>query len=228
MSLREDFKDLGYEMARMITAEMEKIEKKTTLEIYYINEKFENQIHEDLLQLEVNLIKKRQFELNKKEMDRISEINQNIAERKNNHITEFLEQLKKEIRKRIQTCRQSYVEFLIERIKSYLPLINQNVIIQFHKDDLKIAKEADLLKKLGEKGKLFEISEIPLDSCIGFRIISQNKDYEIDYTFDAITNKHEQDLKMRFMKIFPVFQANLRNAMEIDREKHSGASRYDL
>ncbi|MHA1610632.1 MAG: hypothetical protein ACTSVZ_12105 [Promethearchaeota archaeon] len=228
MSLREDFKDIGYEMARMITAEIEKIGKKTSMEIYYINERFENHIHNDLLQLEVSTIKKRQFELNKDEIERSSKINQTISERKTKHIEEFLEILKIEIRNRIQTCHESYSEFLIEKIKSYLPLINQEVQVQFHKEDLKYIKEANFFEKLGEKGKLFEFSEIPLDSCIGFKIISKNKDYEIDYTFNAITEKHQQKLKMRFMKIFPVFEINLRNAMEIDREKHGGASRYDI
>ena len=130
MSLREDFKDIGYEMARMITAEIEKIDKKTAMEIYYIKERFENHIHNDLLELEVNAITKRQHELNKEEIERISEINQTIAERKTRHIEEFLDVLKEEIRQRIQTCHKSYSEFLIEKVKYYLPLITQDVLIQ--------------------------------------------------------------------------------------------------
>lgn len=228
MSLREDFKDVGYEMARMVKEEVEKIEKKTILEIYYLAENIENQIQNDLLQLEIDSIQRKQFELNKMESERISKLNQTIAEKKTKYTKEFVEILKKKIRERIQTCEDSYIQFLTNKIQSFLPLINQKVLIQFNEEDMELIQNHNLLDKLGEKKKFFELSDEPLDSCVGFRIISTNSDYEIDLTFDAITEKYKQDLKMRFMKIFPVFEVNVPNAMEIDRKKHGGAKRYEV
>ncbi len=228
MSLREDFKDIGYEMIRTTAAEIEKIEKKASMETYYIREKFENQMQEDLLQLEMTSIRNRQYELNRLEMDRVSEINNAVAQRKTKYIDEFNELLRKEIRDRIQFCHKSYVNFLIEKVKNYLPLIVQPVKIQFHEDDLKLIKETDFLKKIGKKRKFFTISETPLDSCMGFRITAEDNEYEIDFTFKAIADNHRLELKMLFMKMFPLFEAKLRNAMEIDREKHGGAKRYEI
>ena len=43
-----------------------------------------------------------------------------------------------------------------------------------------------------------------------------------------MVEKHYQDLEIRFMKIFPVFEVNIRNAMEIDKEKHGKAKRYEI
>ena len=84
MSLREDFKDIGYEMARIINKEIEQIRADGKKKIAAIKEEIEQRINHDTLKMELKIIQKKQFELNKIESDKITEINQTIAERKVN------------------------------------------------------------------------------------------------------------------------------------------------
>lgn len=228
MSLREDFKDLSYEMARIAEKEREQISKRAEQQIKEIEDEFKEKIKHDTLKIELESITKKEYELNKIESDKITVINQNIAEKKTKCISDFLRLLQLEIRKRIRGKKELYMYFLIERIQSFIPLINEPVLIQFNKEDLDYALKFNFLEKLVEKKELFEISPEPIDTGIGFKISSKNGEFLIDYTFNALVEKHYQDLEIRFMQIFPVFEVNVRNAMEIDKEKHGKAKRYEL
>ncbi|WP_457557650.1 hypothetical protein [Candidatus Harpocratesius sp.] len=228
MSLREDFKDIGYEMARFVDQEIEKIRIQGEAQIKAIKEEIEQKLKHDTLKMELNSIQKKQFELNKIESEKITEINQTIAEKKVKCISDFLKLLQLEIRKRIHDKKDLYMYFLIEKIQSFTPLIQNNATIHFNKEDLEYAKKFQFLEKLGEKKDLFEISDEPIETGIGFKIVSNNGEYIIDNTFDAMVEKHYQDLEIRFMKIFPIFEVNVRNAMEIDKEKHGKAKRYEI
>ncbi|MHA1796796.1 MAG: hypothetical protein ACTSUK_11845 [Promethearchaeota archaeon] len=228
MSLREDFKDLSYEIVRIAEKERNIIRKKAEQQIKEIEEEFQQKINQDTLKLELESITKKEFELNKVESDKITVINQAIAEKKTKCIKDFLKLIQLEIRKRILDRQDLYMYFLIERMQSIAPLINEPVIIQFNKEDLEYAQKFDFLEKLMEKKEFFEISKEPIDTGIGFKIVSKSGRFVIDYTFNALVEKYYQKIEIRFMKIFPIFEVNVRNAMEIDKEKHGKAKRYEL
>jgi len=227
MSLREDFRDISYEMARIAKVEMEKIEERIKKAITFIEENIDQQIEKDTLKMELEFIQEKQAELNIDESERVSQINQAIAEKKARCIKDFTDLLKLEVRKRIEEKKEKYFQFIFQNICKFLPVINQPVKIAFSEQDLEYMKKKALIKMLPEKAAFFHYDDRFLTETCGFKIYSKEREFIIDFSFETLLDRHYHEIKMRFMKIFPLFEINVQNAMEIDRIKHGKAKRYE-
>ncbi|UYP47854.1 V-type proton ATPase subunit E [Candidatus Lokiarchaeum ossiferum] len=227
MSLREDFRDIGYEMARMVTKEVEMIQKKALSAIDFIKEETKKKLEKDLIKLEAELINRSLQKLNINETERVAEINQAIANKKNECIENFIIFFKEQTQLRIKKNSQKYSMFIMSKIMEFLPLIDRPVKVQFNTRDLQYIKENTFFNPIPEKQNLLRLDERPLDVACGFKIVSEDKAFTIDYTLESLIEKYKQELSLRFMKIFPIFEIKVKNAMEIDMQQHGGAKRHE-
>ncbi len=220
MSLREDFKDVAYDKARIVKKEIEVLQKRKESSINYIKETTLAKTEKDLLKIEKKLIKKTQIQLNIKETKLISEINQKISWKKTECVDNFITLLKEEILGRIKNDPEKYFSFLKEKLTKLLPLVNEASNVYVNSNDLKYLRNNSIYKLLPEKRNIIKLSDEPIETLFGFKIIDRHNTFCIDYTFESLILKHKQEISIEFMKIFPIFEVNVKNAMEIFRQKH--------
>lgn len=220
MSLREDFKDVAYDKARIVKKEIEVLQKRKESSINYIKETTLAKTEKDLLKIEKKLIKKTQIQLNIKETKLISEINQKISWKKTECVDNFIKLLEEEILGRIKNDPESYFSFLKEKLTKLLPLVNEASSIYVNSDDLKYLRNNSIFKLMPEKRDIVKLSDETIETLFGFKIIDRHNTFCIDYTFESLILKHKQEISIEFMKIFPIFEVNVKNAMEIFRQKH--------
>ena len=220
MSLREDFKDVAYDKARIVKKEIELLQKRKEASIKYIKETTLKKTEKDLLKIEKKLIKKTQIQLNIEESQRISEINQKIANKKTECVDNFIKLLEKEISNKIKKKPEKYYEFLKNKLIEFLPLVNIASEVYVNPRDLKYLKNNSIFNLLPEKRDIVKLSDSTIDTLFGFKIIDRHNTFCIDYTFESLILKHKQELSIEFMKIFPIFEVNVKNAMEIFHQKH--------
>jgi len=220
MSLREDFKDVAYDKARIVKKEIEVLQKRKEASINYIKETTMAKTEKDLLKVEKKLIKKTQIQLNIEESKRITEINKKISRKKTECVDNFIKLLEEEILVRIKNDPKKYFSFLKEKLTKLLPLINEASNIYVNSNDLKYLKNNSIYKLLPEKRDIIKLSDEPIETLFGFKIIDRHNTFCIDYTFESMILKHKQELSIEFMKIFPIFEVNVKNAMEIFSQKH--------
>ena len=220
MSLREDFKDVAYDKARIVKKEIEVLQKKKEASINYIIETTLGKTEKDLLKLEKKLIKKTQIKLNIEESKRISEINRKISWKKTECVENFIKLMEEEILSRIKNDPEKYFSFLKTKLEELLPLVNEASNIYVNSNDLKYLKKKSIFKLLPEKRDIIKLSDIPIETLFGFKIIDRHNTFCIDYTFESPILKHKQEISIEFMKIFPIFEVNVKNATEIFRQKH--------
>ena len=220
MSLREDFKDVAYDKARIVKKEIEVLQKKKEASINYIIETTLGKTEKDLLKLEKKLIKKTQIKLNIEESKRISEINRKISWKKTECVENFIKLMEEEILSRIKNDPEKYFSFLKTKLEELLPLVNEASNIYVNSNDLKYLKKKSIFKLLPEKRDIIKLSDIPIETLFGFKIIDRHNTFCIDYTFESLILKHKQEISIEFMKIFPIFEVNVKNATEIFRQKH--------
>ena len=220
MSLREDFKDVAYDKARIVKKEIELLQKRKEASIKYIKETTLKKTEKDLLKIEKKLIKKTQIQLNIEESQRISEINQKIANKKTECVDNFIKLLEKEISNKIKKKPEKYYEFLKNKLIEFLPLVNIASEVYVNPRDLKYLKNNSIFNLLPEKRDIVKLSDSTIDTLFGFKIIDRHNTFCIDYTFESLILKHKQELSIEFMKIFPIFEVNIKNAMEIFHQKH--------
>lgn len=227
MSLREDFRDIGYEMARIVTKDLELIKKKAQNTIDFIEEETKKKLVKDLIKLENELINRSLQNLNINETERVAEINQAIANRKNECIEDFIPYFEKHIRQKIEKNRQKYAMFIMSKIMEFLPLIERPVKVQFNARDLIYIKKNTFFNPIPQKQELLSLDDEPLDTVCGFKIVSEDNAFTVDYTLESLVEKHKQELSLRFMQIFPIFEIKVKNAMEIDEQQHGSAKRHE-
>ena len=220
MSLREDFKDVAYDKARIVKKEIEVLQKRKESSINYIKETTIAKTEKDLLKIEKKLIKKTQIQLNIKETKLISEINQKISWKKTECVDNFIKLLEEEILGRIKNDPEKYFSFLKEKLLRLLPLVNEASNIYVNSNDLNYLRNNSIFKLLPEKRDIIKLSDKPIETLFGFKIIDRHNTFCIDYTFESLILKHKQEISIEFMKIFPIFEVNVKNAMEIFRQKH--------
>lgn len=220
MSLREDFKDVAYDKARIVKKEIEVLQKRKESSINYIKETTLAKTEKDLLKLEKKLIKKTQIKLNIEETKLITEINKKISRKKTECVDNFIKLLEEEILRRINKDPEKYFSFLKEKLNGLLPLINEASRIYVNSNDLKYLKNNSIFKLLPEKRDIIKLSDEPIETLFGFKIIDRHNTFCIDYTFESLILKHKQEISIEFMKIFPIFEVNVKNAMEIFHQKH--------
>ena len=220
MSLREDFKDVAYDLARIVNNEIELLQKRKEASINYIKETTLEKIEKDLLKIEKKLIKKTQTKLNIEESKRISKINQKISQKKTECVDDFIKLLQKEILRRIEKDPDKYFSFLKEKLIELLPLVSIASNIYLNSNDLEYLKKNSIFKLLPEKRDIVKLSDTPIETLFGFKIIDRHNTFCIDYTFESLIIIHKQDLSIEFMKIFPIFEVNVKNASEIFHQKH--------
>ncbi|MHA1700953.1 MAG: hypothetical protein ACTSWK_01665 [Promethearchaeota archaeon] len=220
MSLREDFKDVAYDKARIVNKEIEVLKKRKESSINYIKETTIAKTEKDLLKLEKKLIKKTQIQLNIKETKLISEINRKISWKKTECVDNFINLLEEEILRRIKNDPENYFSFLKDKLTRLLPLVNEASNIYVNSNDLTYLRNNSIFKLLPEKRDILKLSDDPIETVFGFKIIDRHNTFCIDYTFESLILKHKQEISIEFMKIFPIFEVNVKNAMEIFRQKH--------
>ncbi len=227
MSLREDFRDIGFEMARIVKNEVDSIQKKTQIAIDFIEEETTKKLEKDLIKLETDFINRSLQELNIHETERVAEINQMIANRKNECIEDFIQYFKTQLTQKIENNRQKYALFISSKIMEFLPLIRVPVKVQFNSRDLKYIHENEFFNPIPQKQEFLKLDSVPIDIICGFKIISDDGAFTIDLTLESLIKKNRQELSLHFMRIFPIFEIKVKNAMEIDEQKHKGAKRYE-
>jgi hypothetical protein len=227
MSLREDFKDVAYDKARIVKKEIEVLQKRKESSINYIKETTLTKTEKDLLKIEKKLIKMTQIQLNIKETKLISEINQKISWKKTECVDNFIKLLEEEILGRIKNDPEKYFSFLKEKLANLLPLVNEASNIYVNSDDLKYLRNNSIFKLLPEKRDIIKLSDEPIETLFGFKIIDRHNTFCIDYTFESLILKHKQEISIEFMKIFPIFEVNVKNAMEIFHQKHPEIKELD-
>lgn len=220
MSLREDFKDVAYDKARIVKKEIELLQKRKESSINYIKETTLAKTEKDLLKIEKKLIKRTQIQLNIEESKRISDINQKISRKKTECVDSFIKLLEDEILRRIKKEPEKYFSFLKEKLLKLLPLVNEASNIYVNSSDLKYLNKNSIFKLLPEKRDIIKLSDEPIETLFGFKIIDRHNTFCIDFTFESLILKHKQEISIEFMKIFPIFEVNVKNAMEIFRQKH--------
>ena len=220
MSLREDFKDVAYDKARIAKKEIELLHKRKEASINHIIETTHKKTEKDLLKIEKKLIKETQIKLNIEESKRISEINQKIARKKTECVENFIKLLENELLNKIKKKPEKYFEFLKDKLIEFLPLVNIASDVYTNSSDLKYLKNNSIFKLLPEKRDILKLSDSTIDTLFGFKIVDRHNTFCIDYTFESLILKHKQKLSIEFMKIFPICEVNVKNAMEIFRSKH--------
>ncbi len=220
MSLREDFKDVAYDKARIAKKEIELLHKRKEASINHIIETTHKKTEKDLLKIEKKLIKETQIKLNIEESKRISEINQKIARKKTECVENFIKLLENELLNKIKKKPEKYFEFLKDKLIEFLPLVNIASDVYTNSSDLKYLKKNSIFKLLPEKRDILKLSDSTIDTLFGFKIVDRHNTFCIDYTFESLILKHKQKLSIEFMKIFPICEVNVKNAMEIFRSKH--------
>lgn len=220
MSLHEDFKDVAYDMARIVKKEIELLQKRKEVSINFIKTTTSEKMEKDLLKMEKKLIKKTQIQLNIEESKLISEINQKIARKKTECVDNFIKLLQKEISKKIKKEPEKYFSFLKEKLIGFLPLVNNASNVYVNYSDLEYLKKNSKFIMLPEKRDIIKLSDSTIDTLCGFKIIDRHNTFCIDYTFESLISKYKQEISIEFMKIFPIFEVNVKNAMEIFRLKH--------
>ena len=219
MSLQDDFYDLAYELALLANKKKIIIEKQALATIEYYEKETDHKIQKDLKKLEDQMMYADLFELNMYESERIAEVNREVAIKKDECIQDFIALLKKNIEDQIKKNPEKYYNFLFYKIAEYVPIIDQSVSVYVNKRDL-----ADLDKKSGY-GTISH--DIVIDKTAGFLIIPEDKSFQIEYTFESQIERHLQELLIRFMKIFPVFEVDIKNPFEFEKEQHKGPNNHD-
>jgi len=221
MSLREDFRDVAYDLARLLDKKVELLHKKKVASINYIKTKTEAKIEKDLKKIERKLILKSQYELNIAESNQIAEINRKITNKKIQCVEDFIDLLKEELVKKIENNPEKYFAFMKEKVMEFLKLVNLASNIYVNERDLAYLKK-NSASLLLPKRDIIKLSDNTIDTLCGFQIIDRNNTFCIDFTFESLILQHKQELSIEFMKIFPIFKVDVKNAMEIDRMKHNG------
>ncbi|MHA1744976.1 MAG: V-type ATP synthase subunit E family protein [Promethearchaeota archaeon] len=219
MSLREDLKDVSFELARVLKEKKDRIEKKSDVAMKFIIDQNKKKIRVDLLQIMNEMINEKYNELNKHETAQINQINTLIAEKKGESMDAFVEVLKKEIRVRITQNSEAYFQFLKDKIVEFLPVINQPVIFYVNAEDLQLLDKYPIISNL-KKHKLISISQKPIETVFGFILSSKDASFSITFTFESILEKYFEELSMKFMSIFPVFTVDVKTATDINRDKN--------
>ncbi len=220
MSLREDFYDLAYELAKIANDEIDKIEKRAMATIDYNREEMDKKIRKDLEKLQKNRMNEELFGLNIDESERIAQINQAVAEQKGKSIKDFVILLKSKVSKMIEAHPREYFDFMRQKMYHFLPLLDQNVEVRVNQRDYDLVKQKPLFNTIQKNKFHVNLSKIPIETVGGFRIIPEDGSFEIDYTFESQIEKYRKDLAMKFMEIFPVFKIDVKNAIELEKEKH--------
>ena len=223
MSLREDFQDLAYEMAKIVNDDVNSIEKRALASIEFHQKEMEKKLQKELIKLEKTMMNEELFNLNIEESERIAQINQAIAERKGKCIDDFANILKKRIRSLIESNPDAYISFLRNKKKEIFKLLDSDSQIFFNKPDLEQINQKPHFNTKQKNQINIKISPKPIETAAGFRIVTDNNEIEIDYTFESQLKKYEKEISMIFMNIFPVFEVNVKNALELEKEKHGGS-----
>ena len=215
--LDDDFRDLAFELARQIKQEIDKMKERTISTIVYIEEETKRKITRDISSLETRIVQNAEFELNRKISDRINEINQNILLAKTMYIEKFISELKTKIVAMILKHPEKYFQFLSKKLLEFGKIFRDGGKIRLNKQD------SELLKKfntnfLYDKTK-FDLDPIYADIVAGFQIYSNDLKYTIDYSVDSMLEKQKNEISKLFMKIFPVFEVNVPDSIDIYRQQ---------
>ncbi len=209
MSLREDFRDIAFELAKNVKIEIDQIENKTKKTIEFLEEETKKKIQVDLVKLENTLKNQNIHELNIFKTEQTSDINQTIARKKNECIENFMKYLEKELVKKIKNSSKKYAKFLISKINIYSSAINSKIKLQLNETDLQSFIKNQYLKEIDIKPSLISLDKNPIETLGGFKIKSADNSFTIDYTFDALIEKSRQKITINMMKIFPIFKINI-------------------
>jgi vacuolar-type H+-ATPase subunit E/Vma4 len=219
MSLQDDFYDLAYELALIANKKKKEIEKQALATIEYFEKETDFKIRKDLKKLEDQMMYNDLFDINMYESERIAEVNRGVAIKKDECIQDFIVLLKKKIVNLIKKNRDKYYNFLFYKIAEYVPIIDQSVSVFVNRRDLD-----DLDSKTGF-GAIS--NEMVIDKTAGFLIVPEDKSFQIEYTVESQIERCLQELMIRFMNIFPVFEVNIKSAFDFEKEQHGGPKNHD-
>ena len=216
MSLQEDFQELGYELAKFIKIRIKTIKKTAKETISVIEEDTKKKIKKDLYEIERDMVRKKEFELNKIESKKISEINQKIIYAKRYHVNRFIGLVADKVKEKVKEKPEKYFEHIFEKFLDFYDLITTPVNLQFNTRDLKsIEKDPKHFPLSKEHFKLVEISKEPIKTISGFMITAKDNSFVINNTFESEIERHTHEIGVEFMKIFPVFEVNVDNAIDL-------------
>jgi vacuolar-type H+-ATPase subunit E/Vma4 len=229
MSLEEEFRELGFEMSQILKKELDRMKDNAQNTINIILEETQKKIQKDLLKLEQGMIQNAEIELNKQITDKTNEINRKIIEEKNNFIEHFIELVKQEIKKRINSNSQGYLKYIIAQIEDSLSLIPENATIYVNQND------QSLLSKPENKAKIekfhYKLCSKPTNTLGGIKVIANDNSLVLDSTLESKINLMKDEISKRFMSIFPIFEINIPNAFQIydmlNKQDHGANNEHD-
>ncbi|MHA1585103.1 MAG: hypothetical protein ACTSVU_06870 [Promethearchaeota archaeon] len=219
MPLREDFRDLAYELAQKSNIEKEKIIKNSKKTLSYLKNENQKRIIKRLKRLEKEILTRDLVEINRDESDRVARVNQAIASKKGQIVDDFKKEVKSFIIQKINTNKQGYFEFLFKKITEFIPIITSDIIFYMNHQDLEYLKQnMHYLSSLNNKF-LNQATFDEFDSLLGFKICALNKTFEIDFSFETLLEKNKNEIMMNFMKVFPIFEIKVKSARDILHEE---------
>src|SRR6056297_3358165 len=219
MILRNDLQELSFELAEKIREKIQDMRKENRDTIQYILSQTDKKIERDREAVERNMIQEAEYRLNQQESKKIKEINSNIVKTKLAYVEKLIRDFKIKTEKRIENDMSSYFKFLKERFAEISSLFDEKVFIQFNQRDRDYLKENEKLfpNNLG----LFEISDDTIENIGGFFVKHNRGKFTIDFTFDSVIEDKRSLIYKKLMSVFPVFEVNIENAIEIYEKRHS-------
>ena len=211
MSMREDLNGLGYEFSKILKKDIERIQEKKKATINLINSETEKKIQKDLIKLEANLIQNAKIQINKTVSDKINEINREILLVKTKLVDDFMEAITNEVTNRINANPDGYYNWLNNQIINLNATFPLKAKLFLNHHDIKAVEGNSQLISLPQDIQLDKSS--PLDTLCGYKVISLDNSYCFDFTFETRLDQIRDDLSMRLMKFFPIFEVNIESIM---------------
>ena len=108
MSLKQDFKELGFELSQILKKDLERIREKAQSNLSVIKDETNKKIQKDIVKLENTLTQNARIQINKKVSDLFNSINRNILIAKTNLVEEFLRALTDVVTQHIKENSNGY------------------------------------------------------------------------------------------------------------------------
>jgi len=212
MSLKQDFKELGFELSQILKKDLERIREKAQANLSVIKDETNKKIQKDMVKLENTLTQNARIQINKKVSDLFNSINRNILIAKTNLVEEFLRALTDVVNQHIKDNSKGYFENLNREIEDATKHIQNRVSLYLCARDLKkILSDPKLIQLNSE---IVVLKESPsIDTICGFKLIAEDNSFVLDYTYESKLEQMRDEIGRRLMKLFPVFESNVESVI---------------
>ena len=217
--IRNDLQEMSFELAEIIRDKIRNMERENRDTINYILDQTDKKIERDREDVKRNMIQRAEYRLNQQVSKRIKEINSNIVKTKLNYVEKLIGDFKQEIQRYIENNMHTYFEFLHKKFLEFSHLFEDKVFLVLNERDRKHL-ESNQEDFPVEEG-VFDISNKTINTIGGFFVKQKENEFTIDFTFETVIEDKRSLIYKKLMNIFPVFEVNTENAIEIYEKKHA-------